>query len=184
MKAYTEGGIIVLEELNLSDPAVTMGALGQAIEFPFTLQRDGYETVHRHPMCIIISTMNVGTYGSKQLSQALSSRYKQTFVLDDPKKDDFIKILRTSGGSEEVCTWVYTVYSRIINYLVNNNAEELCMNVTLRGCQGALENLEEGMDPERAIECSLIGKIAECDLELARSVSDSVFLSLAPCPSF
>lgn len=186
LEAYQNGGIIVLEELNLSDPAVTMGALGQAIEFPFILKKDGYETVRRHPNCIIISTMNIGTFGSKQMSQALSSRHKQTFLMDDPKKEDFIRILETSGGSKAICEWAYTVYSKIINFLSSPdvNEEDVCMNVTLRACLGMLENIEEGMDPHRALQSSLIGKIAECDMELAKRVETTVLMALPKCPQF
>ena len=65
LKAYKNGGIVVLEEINLADPALIMGALGQAIEPPFVLNENGFQTVHRHPMCVIIATQNVGTVGSK-----------------------------------------------------------------------------------------------------------------------
>ena len=34
LKAFEHGGIIVCEEINLADPAVVMGSLGQAIEYP------------------------------------------------------------------------------------------------------------------------------------------------------
>lgn len=180
LDAYTNGGIIVLEEVNLADPAVVMGALGQAVEAPFILMRDGYQAVRRHPMCIILGTMNIGTYGSKGVSQAFSSRFKQTYILDDPKAEDFISILMKGGHSQERAKWVYEAYERINKHLKSPEVsrEEICLNVTLRGCIGALECMDEGDDPYRAIYNSLVGKIAEVDLELASDIHNNVITSL------
>lgn len=176
LDAYTNGGIIVLEEVNLADPAVIMGALGQAVEAPFILLKDGYEVVRRHPMCVIISTMNIGTNGAKGVSQAFSSRFKQTYILDDPKEEDFISILEKQGHDKKRCKWVYDAYTRINNYLKSPevNAEDVCLNVTLRGCIGALENWAEGDSAKEALCNTLIGKIAEVDLELAENVRKDV----------
>lgn len=178
--AYKNGGIVILEEINLADPAVVMGALGQAIEAPFILMEDGYKPVRRHPLCIIIGTMNIGTYGAKGVSQAFSSRFKQTYVLDDPKKEDFISILEKAGHSNRKCKWVYEAYTKINEHLCDPKVsrEDVCLNVTLRGCLGALECMEEGDGPQQAIYNSLIGKIAEIDLELAQEVNQVVIGSL------
>lgn len=180
LDAYTNGGIIILEEVNLPDPAVIMGALGQAVEAPFILQKDGYQTIRRHPMCVIIATMNIGTNGAKGVNQAFSSRFKQTYILDDPKKEDFISILEKQGAEHKKCEWVYDAYTRINNYLKSPevNSEEICLNVTLRGCIGALENMAEGDSPKEAIRNTLIGKIAEVDLELAENVNKDVVSGL------
>lgn len=172
LKAYEHGGIIVCEEINLADPGVVMGSLGQAIEKPFILMKDGYKPIRRHPLCVIIGTMNTGTAGSKQLNQALSSRFKCTYVLDDPDKATFIDILASQGYPKKTCRYVYDAYSKIIKFLKSpeQSQEELCDNITLRGCFGALESIEEGEDAKEAIKNSLVGKIAEVDLETARQV--------------
>lgn len=181
LEAYEHGGIVVLEEINLADPAVVMGGIGQAVEFPFILQKNGYETIRRHPLCVIIGTMNVGTYGSKGVNQALSSRFKQTYTLDDPKKEDFIAILRKAGGATaSLADWVYEAYQSINNALKGHeyNAEDICLNVTLRGCLGALENIEEGAKPKDAIRDTLVGKIGEADLEIAKRIDEDVVQNL------
>ena len=74
LEGYKNGGIIVLEEFNLADPGVMQGALGQAIEFPFILMEDGCTEVHRHPLCVIIATMNTGTQGAREPNEAFTSR--------------------------------------------------------------------------------------------------------------
>jgi hypothetical protein len=176
LDAYENGGIVVLEEINLPDPSVIMGALGQAVEFPFLLMKDGYIPVKRHPLCIIIGTMNVGTYGSKGVNQALSSRFKQSYTLNDPSKNDFIKILMNTGADKGLATWVYNAYDKIVSYLKEPsvNEEDICLNCTLRGCIGAIENIQEGEEEKQAIKNTLVGKIAEVNLELAEEVWQSV----------
>lgn len=194
LDAIANGGIVVFEEINLADPAVIMGAVGQTIEYPFVLMKNGYEAVHRHPLLVVCGTMNIGTYGSKSINQALSSRFKQAYILNDNKEEDFINILRRQIASTSVSVdestfsseiyeprelddkyikWVYRAYDRIITYLKSPsvNAEDIALSVTMRGCIGALENIEEGEDPKEAIRNTLIGKIAESDLELAEQVA-------------
>lgn len=180
LEAYTKGGIIILEEINLPDPAVVMGAIGQAVEFPFILLKNGYEPVRRHPMCVIIGTMNIGTYGSKGVNQALSSRFKQSYILDDPKKEDFLKVLLQINPDPSTVNWVYNAYDKLIQYLKSPavNAEDICLNLTMRGCIGALENMEEGDDPKTAVRNTLLGKISEIDLELANAAYNDVIRSL------
>lgn len=180
LEAFTNGGIIILEEVNLADPAVVMGAIGQAIEFPFVLKKNGYETVRRHPLCIIVSTMNIGTYGSKGVNQAFSSRFKQSYILDDPTRGQFIKILGINGYEKRKCEYVYDAYNKIVNYLKTPqiNAEDICLNLSIRGCLGALQNMDDGDDPKTALENSLIGKIYEVDPEIASDVKKNVISSL------
>lgn len=186
LNAYTNGGIIILEEVNLANPAVIMGALGQAVEFPFILKRNGYETVRRHPLCVIITTMNIGTAGSKIPSQAFMNRFKQTYTLNDPTASDFVKILCTSGAEKAKCQWVYDAYEKIVAYLNSDeiNEEDIAMTLSLRTCFGALENMEEGDSPLDAIKHSIIGKIAESDLALARDCETEVLKKSVPKPMF
>lgn len=176
LDAYKNGGIIILEEINLANPNVVMGTIGQSIEYPFILMENGYKPVRRHPLCVIIGTMNVGTYGSAGLNEALSSRFKTTYELNDPQDEDFIRILEKSGGTKKACKWVLGIYKKILNFLMSPsvNAEDVCMRLTMRGCIGALEGIEEGETPKQAIRRTLIGKIAESDLELANKVWEDV----------
>lgn len=174
LKGYTTGGILVLEEFNLADPAVMQGALGQAIESPFILMKDGVEPVRRHPLAIIISTMNTGTQGSKEPNEAFASRHPFVFSVEDPKESDFVNILMANtGASAENCRKVYNAYTTIQNYLVKSaGSEDIAMSVTLRHCIGALELLEIE-DFNNAIYDTMIGAIKIKDLEIAETVFNS-----------
>ena len=180
------GGIDVNEEVNLADQAVLMGALGQKIEYPFIVKKNGYESVVRHPLNIIIGTMNVGTNGSKPLNQALSNRFKSKFILDDPTRDTFINILVKSTGKEKkICEWVYDSYTSVTDYLRSPsvNEEDICNDLSIRTCIGAIENMEEGQTPRRALVNSVVGAIAAVDLDVARKVESEV-IAILPEPKF
>lgn len=183
---HEKGGIDICEEINLADPSVTMGGLGQKLEYPFIVKKNGYETVVRHPLNIIIAAMNVGTNGSNPLNQALANRFSTTFILDDPTKETFIGILmKASRKDRKVCSWVYDAYEKAVEYLKSPdvNEEEICQNLSIRTCLGAISNMEEGQAPLRALVNSIVGAVAVVDLEVARNMQREVIESL-PNPTF
>ena len=167
------GGIDVTEEINLADPAVTMGGLGQKLEYPYIVKKNGYESIVRNPMNIVIATMNVGTEGSKPLNQALQNRFNVVLVMDDPQKKDFIKILqKKTGASKEMCDWLYDIYTGAKNYLSQPsiNEIELCDIISLRSCLGLYENLKDGCSMKLAVWNSIGGAISAADIELGRKI--------------
>ena len=172
LKCFEQGGIFLIEEANLPQAAVIMGALGQAVEFPFILKKNGYETIRRHPLCIFVTTMNVGTVGAKAMSQPFANRFKQSYVLNDPDPKVFIDILMSrTGESEKLCKWVYKAYESVLKCMDKNDAladvESIKLALSMRSCIGALENIQEGEHPKDAVRDSIIGKIAEQDLEMS-----------------
>lgn len=169
LKFYQNGGIIVLEEVNLADPAVTMGAMGQAIEFPFVLKKDGYETVRRHPLCIICSTKNINTYGSKGVNQAFSNRFVHSMFLEDPSDKEFIEILKKNGFPEDQSKFVHKFYKDVVARLLTPEIaeEDAVLSLSLRTCIGALQTIEEGVNPLVALQDTFIGKIAETNKDVA-----------------
>ena len=171
-----EGGISVIEEINLASPDVVMGAIGQFVEFPYSIMEQGYKQVKRHPLNVIFGTMNIGTAGSKEVNEALSSRFSQTIVLEDPEEDDFLARLEIEGFDKKVSRWVYDRYVDIIGTLKSPdyNCEEYCLNVNFRSCLGALQAIEFGSDPKEAIRNTMIGKIAEKDMEIAERIWEMI----------
>lgn len=180
LEAYKYGGIIVAEEFNLSDPGVIMGAIGQAVEAPFILYEDGYKPVRRNPYTILISTMNTATQGSREPSEALTSRHPYVFVIDDPDENDFIQILIKKGYPARECQSVYKAYKAITNYLMSPvvNEEETAQSIGVRSCIGALKLMSIGCSLEEAVNNTMVGTIAIKNLLLARKVKTEVLESL------
>jgi hypothetical protein len=183
---HEKGGIDVNEEINLADPSVTMGGLGQKLEYPYIVKKNGYETIVRHPLNVVIATMNVGTNGSNPLNQALANRFRTPYILDDPTRETFIGILeKATGKPKDLCTWVYNAYERVTSFLASPEVgcEDIIQNLSIRTCIGAIENMDEGQSSTRALVNSIVGAIAVVDLETARRVKDEVIESLPLAPT-
>lgn len=175
LTGFKNGGIILMEEFNQADPAILMGALGQAIEKPFILFEDGYKPVRRHPLCVIVSTMNAGTQGSREPNEAFTSRSPDTILLDDPSENDFIAILEKRGYPAKMCKRVYKAYSKIGAFLRKQNANDVAMSITMRHCLAALRRIcKLGVPFKQALSDTMIGAIAIKDVELAQSTYNAV----------
>lgn len=175
--AYKNGGIIILEEFNLSDPGVMMGALGQAIEKPFILLEDGVREVHRHPLCIIIATMNVGTQGAREPSEALTSRMPNVFLLDDPEDSEFINILKKNTEcTAAMARKTHKMYKKILAYLTDPsvNEDQVALSLSLRHCLACIKMQQYGTDFKTSVKDTMIGTIAIKDIDLARHVFEDV----------
>lgn len=158
LKCFQKGGIAVLEEFNIADAGMLMGALGQAIEKPFIIEKDGYMPTVRHPLCIICFTCNTGTQGSQTPNEALFSRSPHVFNVEDPDEEEFIRILskQTDGVTTKQIQKVYDKYRKIIDLLKNENMPELCKVLTLRHCLAALEEIAAGIKAKRAMQRALV----------------------------
>lgn len=177
LDAYKNGGIILIEEFNLSDPAVMQGIVGQAIEKPFILYEDEHTEVRRHPLCVVICTMNTGTEGSREPNQAFVSRSADTFILDDPDEKLFMTILAGRGYKKADCKKVYGAYSKIQKYLTSSSVacEDIALSVSMRHCFAALRQMcKLGIPFKEAIYNTMIGAIAISDRGLAEKTFKDV----------
>ena len=124
--------------------------------------------------------MNTGTQGSREPSEAFTSRSADVFMLDDPDENAFVEILKKNGYPEKDCRKVYFAYSKIISYLTSSsvNAEDVALSVTLRHCLSALRQMKIGRKFKDAIKNTIIGTIAIKDLTLAKMVYENVVETL------
>ena len=159
--AFEEGGICLLEEINLADPGVTHGALSQALEYPYIIKKSGgSEVVNRHPLCVTIGTMNVGLEGTRPLNDALKSRFME-FNVDELPDESFIDIVcDATGVSREVATDIRGAYVAIQDYLASKKKIDIAANcVTLRQAKNAgymLSDERMGVDFRKAIKMTMI----------------------------
>ena len=113
---------------------------------------DGCTEVHRHPLCVIIATMNTGTQGAREPNEAFTSRLPLTFVMDEVNEDDLLNILMKKGYERSQCKKVVKAYGKIIDYLKTiAHSEEMVMCITTRHCIGALKLMSIGTAPKEAI---------------------------------
>jgi hypothetical protein len=176
MECFKNGGILLLEEFNLADPAVIMGSLGQAIEKPFFIEQNGYKKIYRHPLCIVAATMNVATQGSKEPSEPFTSRLPNTYIMNDPSEKEFIQILVNQGNNVSDSKKVYKIYDMVVEYLKSDAVaeDEIANSLTLRHCAAALKQMRYGSSLENAVKNSIIGGIAIRNNELAEDTYNTI----------
>jgi hypothetical protein len=179
LDAFQNGGIVVVEEFNLADPGVIQGAIGQAIVPPFLMLKDGYEPVYRHPLCIVVLTMNTGTQGSREPNEALVSRAPLTLVMEDPDKKVFTDILKNKGASTKVANNIHEAYMKILAHLEKNASEDMMLSVTLRHCIEAVSLINAGFDIKTALNDTMVATLAIKDIEMSKEVRDTVIEPLA-----
>jgi midasin (ATPase involved in ribosome maturation) len=174
VKCFKYGGILLLEEVNLAQAAVVMGALGQAIEDPYILKQNGYHDIYRHPLCVVASTTNKGTSGTKTVAEQFSNRFIISYRMNDPVSNEFVdRLIKLTGEDRDICEKVYDCYVKVVDFINTENAladvDKILNSLSLRTCVGAIQNMQEGSSFVEAIQDSIIGKIAEQDDAVAEN---------------
>lgn len=176
VKGFVNGGLVILEEVNLLAFDVAKGALGQAIESPFILKYEGVSDVYRNPYTVIVGTMNSET-GLGSLEASFSNRFKQSLLMEQPSKEHMISCLMAYGYAEPECLWVYDLFTKIMDELQNPELMldgDFTQNISLRTCYGCLQEMEEGSKGLEAARNTFIGKIAEKNTEVAKLIEKSI----------
>lgn len=169
--------IILAEEINLLKPDVAMGALGEAIWAPYQMSLYGHKPVSRHPLSVFMFTQNIGTYGSKDVNQALVDRIKAGYRIAAPTKSQVIKVLLNHTKNKKLCEWVYKAYTAVSAFLDDKDATEVKLACSLnRTCGSLLEEIADGIPPKVALEDVLVSRIELADRTglLGKEVVDNV----------
>ena len=90
--AAKSGGFAILDEINMAK-SEAMAVLHATLDFRRTIDVPGYDRIDLHPATRFIATMNYGYSGTKELNEALVSRFA---VIKMPmiSKDNLIKLIQ------------------------------------------------------------------------------------------
>ena len=169
---YSIGGGVLLEEINLPDPDIPQGAIGQALVYPYILKVDGYKEYKRHPLTVIFATLNVGTNGTKPMNQGLKSRFDEGVVLEDVDEDSFKNIVYKTGYDKKYCDIAIKGYKTAINYLTMNGNDDFILSITLRGCKKCAQKLANGFTRRQAFRTGFISQIYSEDPDVAMDLEE------------
>lgn len=179
LEAFTLGGIILLEEVNLSRPNIATSVLNQVMEYPYILNRNGYERVTRNPFTIIIGTMNPNTDGTMPLNSSTAQRFVHKYEIFDPTEEEFKKILKHRAPKDKDVNYVYDAYIKIRNHLKESDQKRRYLKeLSIRQCFGALASIEEGEIPKEAIRDTMYGALAIVNKKLADTVNTTIIENL------
>ena len=168
LKSFQHGGICVLEETNLVNPGILQGCLSAALEKPYKMCKFKVEEIDRHPMSIIIATLNPGYIGTRQMNKAFKSRFTHKFRYDEINKELFCAILRKNGITEKNIDLVWKVYDGFRTHLAQDeDTAPLRDDCSFRQALGMAHDLERGYPLAWAVENTFISAIEVEDESVA-----------------
>lgn len=144
LEGFANGGIILMEEINLGRANMLTSVMNQAMEYPFYIEENGYKKVHRHPLVAAFATMNLDTDGTTALNSAMAQRFANKYMIGEPTPAQFKSILEKDGFPKERVEFVYGVYAKVRDYLKEmSSRSKYLKEISIRQCKAALYDMEE-----------------------------------------
>ena len=150
------GGFGVFDEINMAkNDAVSV--LHAALDYRGIIDIPGYERIELHPAARFIGTMNYGYAGTKELNEALVSRF---MVINMPKQDEetVSLILKTYFPEIKENALKQCVGLFMDLQLKAEHSEISTKSVDIRGMIGALKTIQTGLKPTSAVNMGITNK--------------------------
>ena len=151
-----EGGFGIFDEINMAknDAASVLHA---TLDHRRMIDVPGYDRIELHPATRFIGTMNYGYAGTRELNEALVSRF---LVIDMPElsEENLRKILRhdypgmKEAAEDAFCGLFLDLQTKAQNSEISTKA------LDLRGLLGALGAVKIGLNPYQAVQMGITNK--------------------------
>lgn len=150
------GGFGVLDEINMAkNDAVAV--LHAALDYRRLIDVPGYDRVELHPAARFIGTMNYGYAGTKELNEALVSRF---LVISMPTlpQDDLTRLLADAVPGADLKR--LEQFSALFLDLQEKakNGEISTRSIDLRGLIASLKLIRSGLSPREALSMGITNK--------------------------
>lgn len=150
------GGFGVFDEINMAKNDA-IAVLHSALDHRRVIDVPGYERINLHQATRFIGTMNYEYAGTKELNEALVSRF---MVIDIPavEEDKLMFILRNEfeDADEEKLNQFAGIFLDL--QLKSQNGEISTKSIDLRGLIGSLKTIRRGLNPSLAISMGITSK--------------------------
>lgn len=151
------GGFAVLDEINMAKNEA-MAVLHSVLDYRRRIDIPGYKLINVHPATRFIATMNYGYEGTRDLNEALLSRFA---IIKMPRisDSDLVNLIKTHYPD---------LKDRYLNDIANffkdlkdkTNAHEISDTAPdLRGIFDGLDLVREGLEFKEAMRLCLVNKI-------------------------
>ena len=151
-----EGGFGIFDEINMAknDAASVLHA---TLDHRRIIDVPGYDKIDLHPAARFIGTMNYGYAGTKELNEALVSRF---LVIDMPAltEDNLFRIIRHDypGIKEEALQAFAGLFLDLQKKALNSEISTKA--VDLRGLLSSLGSVKIGLKPWQAVQMGITNK--------------------------
>lgn len=163
------GGFGILDEINMAkNDAVSV--LHATLDYRRSIDVPGYDKIDLHPASRFIGTMNYGYAGTKELNEALVSRF---MVIDMPAQTedtlDFIMKKLLPDMKEKVRNQWIGLFLDLQQKAENGEISTKALD--LRGMIAAGKTVRQGLDPFSAVEMGVVNKCFDLfEKEIVRDV--------------
>ena len=151
-----EGGFGIFDEINMAknDAASVLHA---TLDYRRMIDVPGYERIELHPATRFIGTMNYGYAGTKELNEALVSRF---LVIDMPAQTEeslgFIFRKMFPEAKEKAVEQFIGVFMDLQKKSVNSEISTKALD--LRGLLAAMKIVRAGLSPLAAVQMGVVNK--------------------------
>ncbi len=169
------GGFGILDEINMAkNDAVSV--LHATLDYRRSIDVPGYDKIDLHPAARFIGTMNYGYAGTKELNEALVSRF---LVIDMPEHDeqtlDAILTATFPDLKEEAKQQFRGIFLDL--QLKASNGEISTKAIDLRGLIGAIRIMKRGLNPYQAVKMGIVNK---CFDVFEKEIVEDVVMTRVP----
>ncbi|MGI6094755.1 MAG: AAA family ATPase [Lachnospiraceae bacterium] len=150
------GAFGILDEINMAkNDAVSV--LHASLDYRRSIDVPGYEKIDLHEATRFIGTMNYGYAGTKELNEALVSRFQ---VIDMPAQTEetltyILEKQFPDMKAEARRQWIGLFLDL---QLKASNGEISTKSLDLRGMMGALKTIRQGLTPSLAVRMGIVNK--------------------------
>ena len=154
--AAKSGGFAILDEINMAK-SEAMAVLHAPLDFRRTIDVPGYDRIDLHPATRFIATMNYGYSGTKELNEALVSRFA---VIKMPmiSKDNLIKLIQDKFEtiSEQAAEEFANVFLDLQKKCENSEISSKALDI--RGLLDSIALMEKGLEVHTALDMGITNK--------------------------
>lgn len=154
--AAVNGGFGVLDEINMAKNEA-LAVLHSALDFRHVIDVPGYDKIDVDPACRFIATMNYGYAGTRELNEALNSRFV-VISLDPIAESDLVRLIarRYPKMQENFATQFAKLFKEIDDKAQNAEISERALD--LRGLLDAIGLIETGLKAGAALKLCIVNK--------------------------
>ena len=150
------GGFGVLDEINMAKNEA-LAVLHSTLDFRHVIDVPGYDKIVVRPETRFIGTMNYGYAGTRELNEALTSRFA---VLDMPliSDEDLTKLLKRRFPSmrDQICGQFVRLFYELANKAQNSEISDRALD--LRGLLDAIGLIDKGLTSGDALDMCITNK--------------------------
>lgn len=150
------GGFAVLDEINMAKNEA-LAVLHSSLDFRHIIDIPGYNKIDIAPDCRFIATMNYGYAGTRDLNEALSSRFV-ILSLKPIEETDLMRLIKRSCPdiTDSFCGQFAKLFKEIEIKAANAEISEHALD--LRGLLDALSLIHMGLKAGKALELCIVNK--------------------------